>query len=105
MPNRHKGNRQSRVLQIFFLLTEESSYTRSVNNHTQRLEKLLKVIVTPAVRDLVLQYDIGGLMYFQDPAEVFILSYTAMIGDLSFSNFQKVITQLLAANDIAQLLS
>ncbi|KAI0688173.1 Vps53-like protein [Cytidiella melzeri] len=50
------------------------SYTRSVNNQTQRLEKLLKVIVTPA-----------------NPADVFILSYTAMIGDLSFSNFQKVL--------------
>ncbi|KAI0084909.1 Vps53-like protein [Irpex rosettiformis] len=50
------------------------SYTRSVNNHTQRLEKLLKVIVTPA-----------------DPPEVFILSYTALICDLSFSNFQKIL--------------
>ncbi|KAI0339913.1 hypothetical protein BDW22DRAFT_1414917 [Trametopsis cervina] len=50
------------------------SYTRSVNKHTQRLEALLKVIVTP-----------------DDPSEGFILNYTLLIGDLSFSNFQKIL--------------
>jgi len=50
------------------------SYTRSVTRSTQRLEALLKVIVTP-----------------QDPAEGFILNYTLLIGDASYSNFQKII--------------
>ncbi|KAI0000479.1 Vps53-like protein [Russula vinacea] len=49
-------------------------YTRSVTRSTQRLEALLKVIVTP-----------------QDPPEGFILNYTLLIGDASFSNFQKII--------------
>ncbi|KAI0283690.1 Vps53-like protein [Russula aff. rugulosa BPL654] len=49
-------------------------YTRSVTRSTQRLEALLKVIITP-----------------QDPAEGFILNYTLLIGDASFSNFQKII--------------
>ncbi|OBZ70516.1 Vacuolar protein sorting-associated protein 53 [Grifola frondosa] len=48
------------------------NYTRSVTKHTTRLEALLKVIVTPV-----------------DPAEGFILNYTLVIGDASFSNFQK----------------
>ncbi|KAI0266660.1 Vps53-like protein [Gloeopeniophorella convolvens] len=51
-----------------------SGYTRSVTKGTQRLEALLKVIVTP-----------------QDPPEGFILNYTLLIGDASFSNFQKII--------------
>jgi len=50
------------------------SYTRSIIRSTQRLEALLKVIVTP-----------------QDPAEGFILNYTLLIGDASYSNFQKII--------------
>jgi len=49
-------------------------YTRSITRSTQRLEALLKVIVTP-----------------QDPPEGFILNYTLLIGDASFSNFQKII--------------
>ncbi|KAI0256226.1 Vps53-like protein [Lactifluus subvellereus] len=49
-------------------------YTRSVTKTTQCLETLLKVVVTP-----------------QDPAERFILNYTLLIGDASFSNFQKII--------------
>ncbi|KAI0305491.1 Vps53-like protein [Multifurca ochricompacta] len=49
-------------------------YTRSVTKSTQRLEALLKVVVTP-----------------QNPAEGFILNYTLLIGDASFSNFQKII--------------
>ncbi|KAH9176699.1 Vps53-like protein [Lactarius sanguifluus] len=51
-----------------------AGYTRSVAKSTQRLEALLKVVVTP-----------------QDPAEGFILNYTLLIGDASFSNFQKII--------------
>ncbi|PCH36062.1 hypothetical protein WOLCODRAFT_108133 [Wolfiporia cocos MD-104 SS10] len=50
------------------------NYTRSVTKHTTRLEALLKVIVTPV-----------------DPAEGFILNYTLLIGDASFTNFQKIL--------------
>ncbi|KAI6131588.1 Vps53-like protein [Pisolithus croceorrhizus] len=51
-----------------------SGYTRSLTKITTRLEALLKVIVTPV-----------------DPAEGFILNYTLLIGDASFSNFQKIL--------------
>ncbi|EGO00491.1 hypothetical protein SERLA73DRAFT_122492 [Serpula lacrymans var. lacrymans S7.3] len=51
-----------------------SSYTRSLTKSTTRLEALLKVIVTPV-----------------DPPEGFILNYTLLIGDASFSNFQKIL--------------
>ncbi|KIK69081.1 hypothetical protein GYMLUDRAFT_214055 [Collybiopsis luxurians FD-317 M1] len=51
-----------------------SSYTRSLGKSTSRLESLLKVIVTPV-----------------DPPEGFILNYTLLIGDASFSNFQKIL--------------
>ncbi|KAK1230251.1 Vacuolar protein sorting-associated protein 53 [Marasmius sp. AFHP31] len=51
-----------------------SSYTRSLTKSTSRLESLLKVIVTPV-----------------DPVEGFILNYTLVIGDDSFTNFQKVL--------------
>ncbi|KAJ8494966.1 hypothetical protein ONZ51_g1987 [Trametes cubensis] len=51
-----------------------SNYTKSVTKHTTRLEALLKVIVTPV-----------------DPPEGFILNYTLVIGDASFSNFQKIL--------------
>lgn len=49
-------------------------YTRSLTRSTTRLEALLKVIVTPV-----------------DPPEGFILNYTLLIGDASFSNFQKIL--------------
>ncbi|KAF9227157.1 hypothetical protein BS17DRAFT_449775 [Gyrodon lividus] len=51
-----------------------SGYTRSLTKITTRLEALLKVIVTPV-----------------DPPEGFILNYTLLIGDASFSNFQKIL--------------
>ncbi|KZT10830.1 uncharacterized protein LAESUDRAFT_755492 [Laetiporus sulphureus 93-53] len=51
-----------------------SNYTRSVTKHTTRLEALLKVIVTPL-----------------DPVDGFILNYTLLIGDASFTNFQKIL--------------
>ncbi|KAF9501688.1 hypothetical protein BDN71DRAFT_1406739 [Pleurotus eryngii] len=51
-----------------------SSYTKALNKNTTQLEALLKVIVTPA-----------------DPPEGFILNYTLLIGDASFSNFQKIL--------------
>ncbi|KII92548.1 hypothetical protein PLICRDRAFT_37313 [Plicaturopsis crispa FD-325 SS-3] len=51
-----------------------TSYTRGVDKNIARLEALLKVIVTPV-----------------DPPEGFILNYTLLIGDLSFSNFQKIL--------------
>lgn len=51
-----------------------STYTRAMTKTTTRLEALLKVIVTPV-----------------DPPEGFILNYTLLIGDASFSNFQKIL--------------
>ncbi|KAL4078288.1 Vps53-like protein [Scleroderma yunnanense] len=51
-----------------------SGYVRSLTKIATRLETLLKVIVTPV-----------------DPPEGFILNYTLLIGDASFSNFQKVL--------------
>ncbi|KAI0048281.1 hypothetical protein FA95DRAFT_1588772 [Auriscalpium vulgare] len=64
-----------------------SGYTKSITKSTQRLEALLKVIVTP-----------------QDPPEGFILNYTLLIGDASYSNFQKILdlkgTQRAEQNDL-----
>ncbi|KIY61936.1 hypothetical protein CYLTODRAFT_494967, partial [Cylindrobasidium torrendii FP15055 ss-10] len=64
-----------------------AGYTKGLNKATSRLESLLKVIVTPV-----------------DPAEGFILNYTLLIGDASFSNFQKILdlkgTAKHAQNDL-----
>ncbi|KDQ27540.1 hypothetical protein PLEOSDRAFT_1104224 [Pleurotus ostreatus PC15] len=60
-----------------------SSYTKALNKNTTQLEALLKVIVTPA-----------------DPPEGFILNYTLLIGDASFSNFQKASTPKAEQNDL-----
>ncbi len=35
-------------------MLSKSSYTRSVTKSTQRLEALLKVVVTPQVRDIIM---------------------------------------------------
>ncbi|GLB36971.1 putative vps53-like, N-terminal [Lyophyllum shimeji] len=51
-----------------------AGYTRGLTKSTARLEALLKVIVTPV-----------------DPPEGFILNYTLLIGDASFTNFQKIL--------------
>ncbi|KAJ7647012.1 Vps53-like protein [Roridomyces roridus] len=51
-----------------------TTYSRSLSKSTTRLETLLKVIVTPV-----------------DPPEGFILNYTLLIRDASFSNFQKIL--------------
>ncbi|EIW83097.1 hypothetical protein CONPUDRAFT_121483 [Coniophora puteana RWD-64-598 SS2] len=51
-----------------------SGYIKALAKSTTRLETLLKVIVTPV-----------------DPSEGFILNYTLLIGDASFSNFQKIL--------------
>ncbi|KAJ6594211.1 Vps53-like protein [Mycena capillaripes] len=51
-----------------------TTYTRGLTTSTTRLETLLKVIVTPV-----------------DPPEGFILNYTLLIKDASFSNFQKIL--------------
>ncbi|CAK5281328.1 unnamed protein product [Mycena citricolor] len=51
-----------------------TTYTKSVTKSTDQLETLLKVIVTPV-----------------DPPEGFILSYTLLVKDASFSNFQKIL--------------
>lgn len=47
---RHEAEQEIRLgSQLFF---SKSSYTRSVAKSTQRLEALLKVVVTPQVRSL-----------------------------------------------------
>ncbi|KAG2016360.1 hypothetical protein CC2G_009531 [Coprinopsis cinerea AmutBmut pab1-1] len=51
-----------------------NTYTRALAKTTSRLEALLKVIVTP-----------------EDPPEGFVLNYTLLIGDASFTNFQKIL--------------
>ncbi|KLO18398.1 hypothetical protein SCHPADRAFT_993623 [Schizopora paradoxa] len=51
-----------------------ASFARNVSKSTSQLETLFKVIIPPA-----------------DPAEAFIQNYTVLIGDASFSNFQKVL--------------
>ncbi|KAF8757302.1 Vps53-like, N-terminal [Rhizoctonia solani] len=52
----------------------ESMYARNVTKNISRLETLLKVIITPV-----------------DPPDAFVLNYILLIGDSSFSNFQKVL--------------
>ncbi|CAE6346086.1 unnamed protein product [Rhizoctonia solani] len=52
----------------------ESMYARNVSKNISRLETLLKVIITPV-----------------DPPDAFVLNYILLIGDSSFSNFQKVL--------------
>lgn len=58
------------------------------------MEALLKVIIAPQVRLSFLKcsfdIDLRRVSNAQDPAEGFILNYTLLIGDASFSNFQKV---------------
>jgi len=51
-----------------------SSFTKSVNKSCGRIETLLKVVNAPL-----------------DPPEGFINNYLVMVGDSSFSNFQKVL--------------
>lgn len=53
---------------------QTTGYTRALTKNTGRLEALLKVIVTPV-----------------DPPEGFILNYTLLINDASFTNFQKIL--------------
>lgn len=59
-----------------------------------RLETLLKVIITPVVRGLLTLLRValmrGVYIFDQDPTEAFVLNYILLIGDSSFSNFQKV---------------
>lgn len=88
----HTTSRAARV--VADALSLDTSYTRSVTRSTQRLEALLKVIVTPQVRYLSKKEAATCLILIlrrvQDPPEGFILNYTLLIGDASFSNFQKV---------------
>ncbi|KAJ7346960.1 Vps53-like protein [Mycena albidolilacea] len=56
------------------LPAESSTRTTYAREHTTQLETLLKVIITPV-----------------DPPEGFILNYTLLIKDASFSNFQKIL--------------
>jgi hypothetical protein len=55
-----------------------------------RLEALLKVIVSPVVTIFSSFISWSLLTKSQDPPDGFILNYTLLIGDASFSNFQKV---------------
>ncbi|KAL5507261.1 VPS53 [Sanghuangporus vaninii] len=67
--------------------TSTSIFSRSVSRSTTRLETLLKAIIPP-----------------EDPAEGFIMNYILLVGDASFSNFQKVLdlkgTPRAAQNDL-----
>ncbi|KAJ7902181.1 Vps53-like protein [Mycena olivaceomarginata] len=56
------------------LPAESSTRTTYAREHSTQLETLLKVIITPV-----------------DPPEGFILNYTLLIKDASFSNFQKIL--------------
>ncbi|KAF8684292.1 hypothetical protein AX14_004167 [Amanita brunnescens Koide BX004] len=53
---------------------QTTTYTRGLTKSAGRLEALLKVIVTPV-----------------DPPQGFILNYTLLINDASFTNFQKIL--------------
>ncbi|KAF8583856.1 hypothetical protein K439DRAFT_1617197 [Ramaria rubella] len=55
-------------------LAEGSTYSKSVTKSTTRLETLLKLVIAPV-----------------DPAEGFVHNYILLVGDSSFSNFQKVL--------------
>ncbi|EJD03009.1 uncharacterized protein FOMMEDRAFT_108090 [Fomitiporia mediterranea MF3/22] len=55
-------------------ISTTSMFGRSVSKSTTRLETLLKAIIPP-----------------EDPPEGFITNYTLLVGDASFSNFQKVL--------------
>ncbi|CAE6431773.1 unnamed protein product [Rhizoctonia solani] len=55
-------------------VSADSMYARNVTKNISRLETLLKVIITPV-----------------DPPDAFVLNYILLIGDSSFSNFQKVL--------------
>ena len=76
---------------IFSLIIRLSRYTKSLAKTTQRLEALLKVIVTPVVCFQYIFF-VGTLIYhlYQDPPEGFALNYTLLIGDAASFNFQKV---------------
>ncbi|OAX41129.1 hypothetical protein K503DRAFT_713205 [Rhizopogon vinicolor AM-OR11-026] len=65
---------KSRLMRLPGETLVTQGYTRSLTKSTTRLEALLKVIVTP-----------------EDPPDGFILNYTLLIGDASFSNFQKIL--------------
>ncbi|KAJ8597452.1 hypothetical protein M405DRAFT_454042 [Rhizopogon salebrosus TDB-379] len=65
---------KSRLMRLPGEALVTQGYTRSLTKSTMRLEALLKVIVTPV-----------------DPPDGFILNYTLLIGDASFSNFQKIL--------------
>jgi vacuolar protein sorting-associated protein 53 len=76
---------------------------RGLTKSTARLEVLLKVVVTPDVGFAALACPfslVDRVTDIQDPPEGFILNYTLLIGDSSFSNFQKVIALVLALHSI-----
>jgi len=51
-----------------------ASYVRAVTTNTTRLETLLKIIIAPV-----------------EPPDAFVVNYTLLVGDSSFSNFQKIL--------------
>ncbi|CAE6462500.1 unnamed protein product [Rhizoctonia solani] len=68
------GTATASVSQVIHDKIEPKKYARNVTKNISRLETLLKVIITPI-----------------DPPDAFVLNYILLIGDSSFSNFQKVL--------------
>lgn len=69
-----------------------SRFAKSVTKSTTRIETLLKVIIPPEVSEMRAYRADVDTTGPQDPAEGFIMNYALLIGDASFSNFQKVRT-------------
>jgi hypothetical protein len=67
----------------------DGRYTKYVTKNTGQLETMLKVILAPDVSSLVLEPN-ERRANIQDPPEGFVQNYCLLIGDRSFSNFQKV---------------
>lgn len=73
------------------LFTVCFSYNKYVTKNTGQLETMLKVILAPDVRNALCDSD-ELTTSLQDPPEGFVQNYCLLIGDRSFSNFQKVCT-------------
>ena len=67
----------------------DDRYTKYVTKNTGQLETMLKVILAPDVSSLMPDLN-GSRANVQDPPEGFVQNYCLLIGDRSFSNFQKV---------------
>lgn len=64
-----------------------------MNTSASHLEKLFKILDVPVVgtKIVTLKIFVFASAQSQDPPDEFIQNYTLLVGDLSFSNFQKVI--------------